>query len=102
MPPEEAARAALTSALDSWKKGEQPGEVAGTTPVVRVEDFLWKSGAKLLQYEILGVVAGEAPPQFNVRLTVEGTSASEVKYVVVGKDPVWVFRDKDYERTSGG
>jgi hypothetical protein len=48
----DAARAALRSALDAWKRGDLPESLGKTEPPVHVSDWRWRSGAKLVRYEI--------------------------------------------------
>jgi hypothetical protein len=48
----DAARAALLSALDAWKKGEPPESLGSAQPPIQVSDWRWRSGAKLVRYEI--------------------------------------------------
>jgi hypothetical protein len=98
IPSEEAARAALETALESWRRGEPHGPVAGTTPVVHFVDSHHKPGQRLKGFEVQTLAPGEGPRVFTVRLRLEGP-ADEVRtrYVVVGLDPVWVLRQEDYD-----
>ena len=98
------ARAALDSALKSWKDGQLPGAVPGTSkPVVQIEDSEWRGGQKLSAYEIVSdePPAGLGPRVFTVRITVADGKAREVKYMVVGIDPLLIYRDVDYDKLSG-
>jgi hypothetical protein len=98
------ARTALESALKSWQEGQSPGVVAGTAkPVVRVEDSEWTSGKKLSAYEIVGDEApvGLGPRVFTVRITTADDQKRDVKYMVVGIDPLLIYRDVDYDKLSG-
>ena len=97
VPPEDAARAALDAALAAWARGELKTPVPGTSPGVEVADGLRAKGRLLLKYEILGPVPADAPRCFAVRLTL-GNPAEErrERYVVLGLDPVWVWRYEDY------
>src|SRR5688572_13513381 len=49
---EEAARGALTAALDAWKAGRKVDEMRQQTPEVVVGDTDWKLGRQLVGYEI--------------------------------------------------
>lgn len=104
-PPEGAARSALEAALEAWKGGAKAGSVknppAGLAKVQAV-DSDWSAGRKLAAYEIVGETAsGQGPMQFDVKLTIRNQKPKEVAYFVVGRDPVWVFRDKDYQQSKG-
>jgi hypothetical protein len=74
--------------------------VAGTDPPVQVLDTPWARGDRLASYEILGEEeGGTVEKQFNVRLVfAKPERTQEVKYYVIGRGPVMVFRDEDYQR----
>lgn len=96
------ARAALEAALQHWQGGGIPGPVPGTTPATDVVDSRWKSGQKLMAFEVLGEESnGTGPRTFKVRLTVGKGPPSEAKYVIVGIDPLLVYRDEDFKKLSG-
>ena len=98
------AKAALTSALDEWKSGRaKPGKIEKGSPVIEVQDGVWDSGRKLKGFQIGDEKSlADQPARFQVKLTFDGTPASEdAEYVVFGKDPLWVFRDKDYDKMGG-
>ena len=100
-PSDEVARTALDAALKTWRDGGKPGAVAGTDPPVQVLDTPWAQGDRLASYEILGEEEGGAAveKQFNVRLVLaKPERTQEVKYHVIGRGPVMVFRDEDYQR----
>lgn len=102
-PPEEAARQALATALDAWKAGQAPDQIGASAPAVNAQDKQWREGKKLTAYEIIGPEPGEDQnPRFKVKLTVTGAATpQETTYVVVGKDPIWVFSAESYQQTSG-
>jgi hypothetical protein len=99
-PSGDVARTALDAALKSWRDGGKPGMVAGTDPPVQVLDTPWARGDRLASYEILGEEeGGTVEKQFNVRLVfAKPERTQEVKYHVLGRGPVMVFRDEDYQR----
>jgi len=104
-PSADNARQALQAALEHWKAGNPPGSVPGTTPQVETVDSKWKAAPKQLQaFEILGEepgATGSAPRYFRVKLTTAKGPPQEVKYVVVGIDPLWVYREPDFAALSG-
>lgn len=102
VPEPEAARAAVVATLDGWRKGDPPGAVAGPTrPPVYVVDKQRRPDQRLTSYEVLGEVAAENARGFAARLTFEGQEETPiVRYLVVGRDPLWVFRQEDYEMIS--
>jgi hypothetical protein len=98
-PPGEVARAALEGALKTWREGGKPGPLAGMDPPVEVHDTPWSQGERLGSYEILQEDTSAAEKRFTVRLSLtKPESVREVKYYVLGRDPVMVFREEDYLR----
>jgi hypothetical protein len=97
VPNEVAARAALEAYLQAWSVGSTDQAVPGTSPQVRVSDELRLKGRTLERYSVLGLVPADAPVCFAVQLSL-GNPAEEVRerYVVVGLDPLWVWRYDDY------
>jgi hypothetical protein len=45
------ARTALTAALDAWKSGEKPEDLAKRTPPLHIKDVDWSGGFQLVGYE---------------------------------------------------
>lgn len=89
---------ALRAALESWKAGQPSGPVAGTSPLVYVTDSSRVSGQTLADYQILGEVPGNAPRCIAVRLKLsDPTEEKRERYVIVGIDPLWIFRHEDYD-----
>ena len=102
IPPDDAARKALTTALDAWKSGKPFGQVDATAPKIDVGETNWQSGKKLTAYEIVGPTTGDDQnKRFTVKITLDGAAPQEVVYVIVGKDPLWVFNEIDYQKLSG-
>lgn len=98
-PTDDKARQAVEAALSAWQRGLPSGEVAGTAnPVITVVDNHRAPAQRLKSFEILTVAPGEGPRVLTVRLLLENPSAEvKVRYIVVGADPVWVFRQEDYD-----
>ncbi|MBC8117084.1 MAG: hypothetical protein H7062_22035 [Candidatus Saccharimonas sp.] len=95
------AEAAVKASLDDWKKGLPAGPVADTKPVVHVVDSQRRELPILSNYQILGEVPGNAPRCLAVRLRWANPEKEErARYVVVGIDPLWVFRQEDYDLLS--
>ena len=98
----EAAKAqeALDQVLLAWKNGEPAGPLqSNSAPVtIQVADSTRRPGQRLTNYEVLGEVSGEGPRTFVVRLKLDNPAAQrEVRYYLVGIDPLWVFRQEDYD-----
>jgi hypothetical protein len=97
IPAEAAARAALESYLRAWAAGKTESPVPDTRPPVMVADGLRAKGRPLAEFAVLGPTPADAPRCFAVRLTLD-RPRQEVRerYVVVGIDPIWVWRYDDY------
>ncbi len=99
MPTGQEARAALEKALDSWKAGKPPSSIADQTPKIDVVDSQWKAGDVLESYSIVNEKQGEGNKTFGVKLTLKKPPGSkDVEYMVLGKDPVRIYRDEDFTR----
>lgn len=109
VPETDVARSALAFSLDQWQAGapastESLGAPPAGGPEVKVLDQDWREGRHLIRYDVLREVpAAEGEPrQFEVQLVyAEGGGPQIAIYFVVGIDPLWVFRDKDYAKASG-
>ena len=102
IPSEERARQALESALNAWQDGKEPGAIDGAPMPVQAVDSQWRAGKKLVSYEIVNQEPGEGPPVFTVNLTMQGNNKPlVVRYYVLGKDPLWVYREDDYKAPAG-
>jgi hypothetical protein len=98
-PSTDEARSSVQAALTAWKDGKPVGEIAAT-PLVRVVDSAWQAGQELESFEIGDQEEIDGTKQFPVKLTMKKTQKIEdVRYVVHGRDPVWVYREDDYRRT---
>lgn len=103
VPAEDKARAALEAALNSWQSGQAPGRLTATQPPVEIQDMKWKSGQKLGSFEILSHEPNQGGPQwFSVKLVLKKPAGEQVvRYCVLGNDPLWVYREEDYNKLSG-
>ncbi len=101
-PQKDLAREALDTALTAWQNGlEQPGVIDTEEPAVQLVDPAWAAGTKLTGYEVVAELP-DTPRSFTVKLTLEGAAApEETTYFVVGKDPLQVMRDSEYNRAGG-
>jgi hypothetical protein len=95
------ARQSLEAALKAWQQGQPPGRIDAVSPPVQAVDCKWQAGQKLDGFEILQEEPGDGPRWFSVRLKLRQPSGEQVvRYVVVGRDPVWIYREDDYKRQS--
>lgn len=103
IPPVASARDGLTAALKAWQDGSaKPGRIDGTVPLQVIEP-LWSAGKKLQTFEIVKEESTpDSPSKFTVKLTLEGaTEPRDMVYVVVGKDPLWIMPEAEYQRNAG-
>ncbi|MFO1063593.1 MAG: hypothetical protein U0892_06985 [Pirellulales bacterium] len=99
-PKRDAARQAIEKALDAWKSGKSLSPVDGK-PTVNTFDARWQAGSKLESYTVLEEVPEQEHPQFKVRIKLVGKQEETNEYLVIGIDPLLVFRAEDYKKTSG-
>lgn len=96
------AREALEAALTAWVEGKKPGLIEGTPIPVQAIDSQWRSGKKLVSFQILAQEPSEGAPTFSVQLSISGKAQPVVvHYYVVGKDPLWVYSEDDFKASKG-
>ncbi len=102
VPPSDKARSALEAALANWKNGNPAGVVPGkSSPAIEMLDAGWQASRKLVGYEILGEDPAGKVRFFTVRLILAEGPPMEVRYVVMGMDPLQVTREEEYNKMSG-
>src|SRR5688572_26427826 len=101
VPGEDVARQALTDAMTAWKNDGSTSLSQDGETMVEVVDKHRRPGQSLVAFEILGEVSGIGGRSFEVKLELANPSQTEhVRYIVVGINPLWVFRQEDYELLS--
>jgi hypothetical protein len=89
---------ALRAALTAWQRGESTPLVLEDATKVEVSDAYRRPGQMLKDFKILGQVAGNGGRWFEVQLQFDGPpQVEQVRYVVIGINPLWVFQQADYE-----
>ena len=101
IPQATSARAALETALKAWQSGAAYDTIKSATPTVQPFDARWQSGMKLKSFEIVREVPQDGPKKFEVRVELEGAEPATDMFLVLGKDPLHVFREQDYQKASG-
>ena len=98
-PTKDEARSSLEAALTAWRDGRPFGPIEATPPI-RIADSLWQGGQAIEAFEIGDEQASDdGTKRFPVKLTIKKPKAvRDVRYVVYGRDPVWVFSEADYQR----
>jgi hypothetical protein len=101
IPSEATSRRAVGAAMDAWRAGEPADRtirLSDPTLNLEVADTARRQGQRLVEYEILGEVSAEGPRCIAVRVKLEEPREElEVLYYLVGIDPLFVFRQEDYE-----
>jgi len=92
------ARSSLEAALTAWRDGKAVGDVEAKPPV-HVVDSAWQAGRQLESFQIGDEEdVGDGTKQFVVKLTMKKAKGEQdVRYVVHGRDPVWVFTAEEYK-----
>lgn len=101
VPSVRSARGALEAALAAWQRGEPAGKIESASPPVEVVDTKRPGGEKLVRFEIQAEEAAQSYVKLTVRLTLETSGEVDAVYVVVGRDPIWVFGEADYAKMGG-
>lgn len=103
IPAEDKARQALEATLNAWRDGKPVGSIEGGPTAVQAVDSHWQHGQKISDYEILSEESNLGPRVFAVRLTLRRPAGKQitVRYYVVGKEPLWVYREDDYKAPAG-
>ncbi len=95
------ARAAMEAALGCWKAGRPTGRRESTTPPVQIMDSFRKPGQSVDGWEILGQTTLERAVAMTVRVKFTRPEATEtIRFLLLGTDPVLVFRQEDYDLMS--
>ena len=102
VPPAEKARAAVEAVLSAWKAGEPHLTVTSLDTPIDLYDARRQAGQKLEDFRILEEIAGGEHPAFRASLRFAGKpKQEETTYLVIGINPLNVFRTEDYKRATG-
>ncbi len=103
IPSAATARDALQAGLEAWKGGKPVAPITRDQglPTINVFDARWQAGEKLASFEILDEIKGTEHPSFQVKIKTQTKPEETNTYLVVGIDPLLVFRDVDYKKTTG-
>lgn len=104
-PSEAMSRAAIELALRAWQDARPERDLSleanGALACVEFIDKHRQPAQRLESYQILGETASRNGRAFVVRLSLrEPDEELKVRYLVVGIDPLWVFRQEDYDMLS--
>jgi hypothetical protein len=102
LPSQDVSRKALETALTAWQNGQPMDQVASASNAIQVAEPRWKAGQKLNGYEIVKEETEDGHTFFSVKLKLKSQAREQVvRYVVVGKDPLWVFTEDEFKGKAG-
>ncbi len=102
LPSTTAARAALEASLNKWKAGDSLAAISTGPVPVETFDARWRDGNKLESFEILRETLVEGRPTFDVKTKLaDAAEPIEDTFIVVGNNPLLVFRKQDYDKAGG-
>ncbi len=102
IPSEETAREALNVSLTAWRDGQPHRTITSWSIPIDVYDARWQAGTKLETFEVVREEILEDRKAFIVKMKVAGGKEEpEVTYLVIGNNPLMVFRKQDYDKASG-
>jgi hypothetical protein len=99
IPDADVARPALEAALNAWKNGEPNDSIKLEEKPVSLIDSRWRSGKKIEDFQVTEEVTSNPLRAYKVKIKFAKESAeSETTYLVVGIDPLLIYRSEDFER----
>ena len=102
IPEASLARKALEAALQHWKSGAKHETINDFAVPINVFDARWQNGKKLESFVIHDEEKSQGPKVFVVKMKLdEDKEEKDVKYLIVGKSPLLIFREQDYQKASG-
>lgn len=97
-PTNDVAENALMRALEDWRAGKLAGEISGSKPTIHISDTARNPKQTLESFKILGETPGRSGRTFAVELSLKHPDEKlKTEYIVVGIDPLWIFRREDFE-----
>ncbi len=98
VPDSTTAQWAVERALEFWKEGRPTGAVEPTEPRIQVVDSNREAEQRLVEYQILAQTSSSRNRTLSVRVRLENPAEeSIVRFLVMGADPILVFRQEDYD-----
>jgi hypothetical protein len=99
VPAADTARQSLEAALAAWKNNAPQGAIQLEKTSITVIDSRWRAGRKLENFEILEELTANPHRIFRVKLRLaKAPKDEETNYLVIGIDPLLVYRSEDYEQ----
>jgi hypothetical protein len=101
-PSAQTATKCVETVLAAWRDGRPLDALATEKPAIHVVDTHRRPEQRLQTFEVLSKSpASAAGWTYVVRLTFDQPAeAVRARFVVVGVDPIWVFRKEDYDHLA--
>lgn len=96
VPSQQLASRALESALTNWQKQQPIAPLASGERVILI-DARHGNGDRLTEFSVVGTQPWERGRRFVVELSVGDDATQRERFVVVGIDPLLVFRQEDFD-----
>jgi hypothetical protein len=99
VPDAATGRRAIEAMMATWEEEHPTGILEPTSPRIQVVDTYRKPGQKPVGFKILSESADSRVRTFSVRLAlVEPEESPVVRFLIVGIDPILIFRQEDYDQ----
>lgn len=93
------ARSAMEAALAGWMNGNLAQSMTESASRVELVDWERVEGRRLGSFQIVGQMDVDQGRGFVARLgLLDPDESRTARFVVIGEDPIWVFREEDYHR----
>lgn len=102
LPSEASAKEALNAALQAWQNGQAHGPVTSWKVPIDTYDARWQAGEKLEKFEVIRSEQLDQHKAFIVKMKLASDpEEQEDTFLVIGNNPLMVFRKQDYDKASG-
>lgn len=102
VPSEGSANEALNVALQAWRDGQPYGTITSYKVPIDTYDARWQAGEKLEKFEVIRSEQLDQHKAFVVKIKLASDQEEqEDTYLVIGNNPLMVFRKQDYDKASG-
>ncbi len=102
IPSEASAKEALNAALQAWQDGQAHGPITSYKVPIDTYDARWQAGEKLEQFEVIRSEQLDQHKAFIVKMKLASApDEQEDTFLVIGNNPLMVFRKQDYDKASG-
>ena len=102
IPSDASAHEALNAALQAWQDGHAHGPITSYKVPIDTYDARWQAGEKLERFEVIRSEQLDQHKAFRVKMKLANDpEEQEDTFLVIGNNPLMVFRKQDYDKASG-